>query len=134
MNFIRKPTKIKGQGFRSFTTSLLLHLHYYCFFFLKKINRGLSHQLSIKPETATPSTIFITKQLVYHIEETHNTATAATPTISGDLMSSHFQFSDQNSLAKPDVQILTSNGLRIPAHTGILVRPFSFSFSSFRFP
>jgi len=86
-----------------------------------------------------PSTILIhykthQKQLVYHMEETHNTATAATPTISGDLMSSHFQFSDQNSLPKPDVQILTSNGLRIPAHTGILVRPFSFSFVAFRFP
>jgi len=65
------------------------------------------------------------------MEETHNTATAATPTISGELMSSNFQFSDQNSLPKPDVQILTSNGLRIPAHTGILVRPFSFFLCSF---
>ncbi|XP_011002949.1 PREDICTED: BTB/POZ and TAZ domain-containing protein 1-like isoform X1 [Populus euphratica] len=54
------------------------------------------------------------------MEETHNTATAATPTISGDLMSSHFQFSDHNSLPEPDVQILTSSGLRIPAHTGTL--------------
>ncbi|KAF9671649.1 hypothetical protein SADUNF_Sadunf12G0069600 [Salix dunnii] len=54
------------------------------------------------------------------MEETHDTAPAATPTISGDLMSSQFQFSDKNSLPKPDVQILTSNGLRIPAHTGIL--------------
>ncbi|CAK7336590.1 unnamed protein product [Dovyalis caffra] len=35
-------------------------------------------------------------------------------------MSSHFQSSNLNSLPTPDVQILTSNGLRIPAHTGIL--------------
>ncbi|KAJ6358767.1 hypothetical protein OIU76_000484 [Salix suchowensis] len=54
------------------------------------------------------------------MEETRNTAATATPTISGDLMSSHLQFSDKNSLPKTDVQILTSNGLRIPVHTGIL--------------
>ncbi|KAJ6375444.1 hypothetical protein OIU77_000431 [Salix suchowensis] len=54
------------------------------------------------------------------MEENRNTAATATPTISGDLMSSHLQFSDKNSLPKTDVQILTSNGLRIPVHTGIL--------------
>jgi hypothetical protein len=60
------------------------------------------------------------------MEEFNSTAF---PTISGDLMSDHFQFSDQDSLPKPDVEILTSNGLRIPAHTGILVRrPLFFSF------
>jgi hypothetical protein len=65
------------------------------------------------------------------MEEFNNTAF---PTISGDLMSDHFQFSDQDSLPKPDVEILTSNGLRIPVHTGILVRRtlfFSFLFFSF---
>ncbi|KAJ6875664.1 BTB/POZ and TAZ domain-containing protein 1 [Populus alba x Populus x berolinensis] len=51
------------------------------------------------------------------MEEFHNNAF---PTISGDLMSDHFQFSDQDSLPKSDVEILTSSGLRIPAHTGIL--------------
>jgi hypothetical protein len=64
------------------------------------------------------------------MEEFNSTAF---PTISGDLMSDHFQFSDQDSLPKPDVEILTSNGLRIPAHTGILVRRtlfFSFLFFS----
>jgi hypothetical protein len=63
------------------------------------------------------------------MEEFNSTAF---PTISGDLMSDHFQFSDQDSLPKPDVEILTSNGLRIPAHTGILVRrPLFFSFLFF---
>ncbi|EEF51878.1 BTB/POZ and TAZ domain-containing protein 1 [Ricinus communis] len=53
------------------------------------------------------------------MEEAHSTT--ATSTLYGDLYA-HFQNIDGNSreLPEPDVQILTSGGLRIPVHSSIL--------------
>ncbi|KAJ9140225.1 hypothetical protein P3X46_030898 [Hevea brasiliensis] len=54
------------------------------------------------------------------MEEAHN-ETIATTNFSGDLYA-HYQIANQNSreLPKPDVQIITSGGIRIPAHSSVL--------------